>query len=1120
MTDVNIRSPDPAVRPEASSASGKSSQISRAGRLRRAMDELLLKSLAELSLLLSVPTIRTALITAAVFVFDWLMPLGISAGVLYMAAVLSAVSIPRRRSVYTTAGVCSLLVLLDWWLSPDQSTTELWKIIANRSLSIGVLWTAAAMVDSLHRIQERRVAQLQENRLLQQATAMSVSHVSFRQALQNSVKSLCEILGCTAGHVYVMDRSGFLVASDIWHVPEDSAFELLRMAAHDLRFARGEHAPGQIWQTGKPLVVDDVANSPCYSWFKEPERLGIRGAFAFPITVSGKVVAVMEFFSSHQFALDFDFVPLSRNIGEQLGRLFERKRSDEALRESEERLRLAFQSGHMGTWEWQIDTGRVYWSPEIERIHGRDPGSFEGTFDAFQADIHPDDRRHVQQRIEEAIERQDEFQIEYRIIRPDQSVQWVEGRGAVHQGTDGKPVRLVGVCMNITERKQSEEATHRAKEAAEAANRVRSQFLANVSHELRTPMNSVLGMLQLALHEPLPDELRDQLETAKDSADSLLRLLSDLLDFSRLEAGRIRIQAAPFSLRETMDDTLRSLAPRAFGKGLEIVYDVDEDVPERLVGDAIRLRQILTNLINNAITFTERGEVLVRITEEARIPGYASLQFTVADTGVGISAEEQQKIFEPFTQADASTTRNYGGFGLGLAICQELVRNMGGQLSVESELNRGSRFWFTLTLPRQTDCQWKLPEDIAARLYDMSVLVVDDNESNRRTLERTLTAWGMHADVAVDADHAIGRMRRSIAEHKPYQLMLIDQDMPGMDGLSLAETVTEDLSPVPAMVLMTCGDQRLAPERGRSELFSAYLSKPMSSERLLDAVATGLGVTACEPRHNALPERDVIEPPSLSILLAEDTPANQKVVVGVLKKRGHRVTIARNGREALDLFRSRPFDVVLMDVQMPVMDGYQATAAIRAAEQERQGHTPIIAMTAHAMQGDREACLTAGMDTYIAKPIDVQRLVDAVERMGQGTAMDPQDADMRDDRFLGPKPPAAPSSIVDVVGTLRRLGGDTDLFRQFIQVYEEDRAELLAALQRAVSERNAQALERPAHSLKGLVANFGAPDATSVAQRLEQMGRQGQIEGAAEALQELEHELVRLSCALTDVQLA
>ena len=668
--------------------------------------------------------------------------------------------------------------------------------------------------------------------------------------------------------------------------------------------------------------------------------------------------------------------------------------------------------------------------------------------------------------------------------------------------------------LNEEELTREKERAEQAQQQAEAALRVRSEFLANVSHELRTPMNSILGMLQLARDEELSPTLRDYVETAHGSAESLLDLLNDILDFSRLELGKFTIDAAPFSLRPMVDEAVKTVSPAAFGKGLELVCDIAPEIPEMLIGDEVRLRQIVLNLVGNAVKFTETGEIVVAVAVVRLWPGEVRLRFSVCDTGIGIAPQDQERIFEAFAQADASTTRRHSGVGLGLAICNELLRRMGSRLKLESDLGRGSEFSFVMSFPRPAGDRTapKLPLRLE-QLRGLPVLVVDDNETNRRILEQTLRNWQLQPVLAADAEQGLALLREASREGQPFPLALIDALMPGMDGLTLSEAIRDDrdICRPPIVLMISSADRQAFAQRTDELQVSAFLTKPVSQSDLLDALMQCLELTPPEiqQEQNTFGKRQ-LRP--MSVLLAEDTPANQKVVRSILVKRGHTVMIAQNGREAVDLARTQRYDVILMDVQMPIMDGFQATAAIRALQDGTPNPTPIIAMTAHAMRGDREKCLAAGMDAYLAKPIDVQQLLAMVE----GARREEEIATVKmQTPTPADKAPALPPGVIDVKAAMQRLTGDMELFRELADMFAADAPGLVNKLERGILENDSATVQRAAHSLKGLAANFGAARTSAAALELEVLGKDGSLDSAPKALDTLRERLDELETALT-----
>jgi len=919
---------------------------------------------------------------------------------------------------------------------------------------------------------------------------------SLGEAARRVLQAICETLGWEYGGLWRADEAGAVLRCvETWHAPGVS-FPEFEEASRRATFAPGIGLPGRVWASRKPAFIPDVVRDENFPRAPVAAREGLHGALGSPILLGDEVLGVFEFFSREIGRPDAELLEMLATIGSQAGQFAERKRAEAELatlfETSPDMLCIAGVDGRFRRLNpaWERTLGFT-----TEELMSRPYVEF----------VHPDDRRATSAEAGVVAGGSGSVLFENRYRCKDGSYRWLSWKSTPVPGEG----LVYAVARDVSEQKRVAEELRLAREDAVAASRAKGDFLANMSHEIRTPMNAVIGMAELLLDTALAPEQREYVLTLKDAAESLLGLINDVLDFSKIEAGRLDLNHAEFDLREAVGDTLRTLGLRAHQKGLELAGRIAADVPDRLVGDAPRLRQVLVNLVGNAIKFTERGEVVVQVEKQSEDAGTVVLAFVVADTGIGISRDKQKLIFEAFAQADGSTTRQYGGTGLGLSISAQLVGLMGGRIGVESEPGRGSRFRFHVHFGKAV-ARATAADRLPAQLRGLRVLVVDDNATNRRILEEVLTQWRMKPTAVASAPAALEAMEAAARAKRPYPLVLLDANMPAMDGFDLAARIQQSPRLAGASIMMLSSGARPGDRARCFELgISAYLTKPVKQSDLMDTI---VGVLVSKPAgRTELPPPGPRAPQGgrrLRVLVAEDNAVNQQVAAGMLERSGHEATVAGNGREVLALLEKEAFDLVLMDVQMPELDGLETTAAIRERERATGRHLPIVALTAHAMKGDAERCLAAGMDVYLPKPLQPRELDAAIAR-ALGSAPAGAAASAR-----GASGPARSPDVVDLARLLERVGGDKKALADLVRIFREDWSRQAARLGDAVREGDPEGLRAAAHALKGAVSNFAAPAATDAALHLQKLGEAGRVADAPAGLERLEREVGTLLDAL------
>ena len=784
----------------------------------------------------------------------------------------------------------------------------------------------------------------------------------------------------------------------------------------------------------------------------------------------------------------------------------QRKKIEEALTDSEEKYRTIVESLEDGYYEIDLSGNFRFFNDAMCGILGYERDAMEGI--NLKRFVDGENAKKIFELFKNALNTDKPIKaFDSTIIRKDGTIRVVESSVSIIKDAKYQSIGFRGIMRDVTERKQAEALTQE-KIAAEFASRSKSEFLANMSHEIRTPLNSITGLTELVLDTKLSPDQREDLEVVKAASFSLLSVINDILDFSKIEAGRLELDEIPFELRDFLGESIRILAIRAHEKGVELAYRVAPDVPDRLLGDPARFRQVMLNLTGNAIKFTDHGEVVVSVTKEQLSDTGAILHFSVRDTGIGIPKDKHSSIFHAFQQADGSTSRRFGGTGLGLAVSSQLVDLMGGRIWLESEPGKGSNFHFNVRFKLDPEAEDVMPLQPDFDVSGQRVLVVDDNPTHLQIIQELLESWKMSPINAVNAKEAQRLLSVSDSAAPAFKLAIIDADMPESDGFKLAIGINKQTSlELPIIMMLTHSSLRSHPDL-RSIGVKATVTKPVRASDLLESIKTALGLGDSRPeiRPEVLKPQMQFDKQALRILVVEDTPFNQKFIQRLLNRWGHQAMIVENGIKAVEAVTKQSFDIILMDVQMPKMDGFEATAEIRKLEARTGSHIPIIAMTAHAMKGDRERCLTAGMDNYISKPISSDALQNMIAELLPVATPAPQ-----------PIPRQASKETVTVIdknALLNAFDNDPGFFREALDMFLSDYPKMLSNIEAAVKANDAKELRMTAHAMKGMVGNFQAKTTARAAQALEEMGRTQNFNGVKKAFEKLTGEMESLKQAL------
>jgi Amt family ammonium transporter len=781
-----------------------------------------------------------------------------------------------------------------------------------------------------------------------------------------------------------------------------------------------------------------------------------------------------------------------------------RKAAERALTLAEEKYRGIFENAVMGIFQTTADGQYLAANQALARIYGYESvEDLRNSVTNIEQQLYVDPRRRLEFISEMALKgRVEDF--ESQIYRKDGSIRWISENAREVRDASGAFLFYEGTIADITARKMAVQELQAAKEAAESANRSKSEFVANMSHEIRTPLNGIMGMTELLMRTELDGQQQRYATIAKASADALLMLVNDILDFSKIEAGKMELSPVEFSLPAVVEEVTEMLSPRAHGRGLEFACCIDDRVHTHLFGDPDRLRQILINLASNAVKFTEKGEVVIRVMPEEEGLGTTTIRFAVTDSGIGIAADRMDRLFQAFSQVDASTTRKYGGTGLGLAISKQLTEMMGGTIGVTSEVGKGSTFWFTAKFEKRGAPA--LPRPLRMDVRGLKVLAVDDSATHCDVVREQLKHWGFCAGVATGGEEALVQLKQASQSGEPYGVAIIDMQMPGMNGMELAAAIKADEAlRDTVLVMLTSLDENFSAERLRRLGFAGYLHKPLKQSMLFDVIMNAVAGESGEwgkRRGEADAHLPAVEEQAVAkkatILVAEDNEINQLVVTEILRRSGYACDIVNDGKAAVEATERKRYDVVLMDCQMPEMDGFEATVQIRRREKNRpaEGRTMIVALTANAIKGDGERCLAAGMDLYLTKPVDPRKLIETIHEIEgkiKGTS----------ERAVVVSEGVASSLPINYDELLERCMGNVTLLQQLLDRYRVQSVQMLEEMVQAVKSQDHGGLREKAHALKGAAATMSAEEIRSTAAQLEALAKSGTLDGAEAMLESL-----------------